>query len=78
MPFAIILPYIACELGWVLAELGRQPWIVYGLLRTKDAVSRSITALDVLVSLIGFVVLYGCLAAVDAFLLAKYASKTEE
>src|SRR5208282_3196494 len=78
MPFAIVLPYLACELGWILAEIGRQPWIVYGLLRTKDAVSRSITAGDVLISLIGFVLLYGCLAAVDAFLLVKYARKTEE
>jgi cytochrome d ubiquinol oxidase subunit I len=47
-------------------------------LRTKDAVSRSITAGDVLISLVGFIALYGCLAAVDAFLLAKYARKTEE
>ncbi len=78
MSFAILLPYVACELGWILAEFGRQPWIVYGLLRTKDAVSRSITAGDVLASLIGFVLLYGFLAAVDAFLLAKFARKTEE
>jgi cytochrome d ubiquinol oxidase subunit I len=78
MPFAIVLPYVACELGWILAEIGRQPWIVYGLLRTKDAVSASITASDVLISLVGFVILYGSLAAVDAFLLVKYARKTEE
>jgi cytochrome d ubiquinol oxidase subunit I len=78
MSFAIVLPYLACELGWILAEIGRQPWIVYGLLRTKDAVSRSITAGDVLISLVGFVLLYGGLAAVDAFLLVKYARKTEE
>ena len=34
MSVAIILPYLACELGWIVAEIGRQPWIVYGLLRT--------------------------------------------
>jgi len=78
MSFAIVLPYISCELGWILAEIGRQPWIVYGLLRTRDAVSRSITAGDVLISLVGFILLYGTLAAVDAFLLVKYARKTEE
>jgi cytochrome d ubiquinol oxidase subunit I len=78
MPFAIVLPYIASELGWILAEMGRQPWIVYGLLRTKDAVSGSITAVDVLISLIGFILLYGTLAVVDAVLLVKYARKTEE
>ncbi|MGO8692649.1 MAG: cytochrome ubiquinol oxidase subunit I [Rectinemataceae bacterium] len=78
MCVAIVLPYVACELGWVLAEMGRQPWIVYGLLRTSDAVSRSITAGDVLISLVGFVLLYGSLAAVDAFLLAKYARKTDD
>ncbi len=78
MSFALILPYVACELGWVLAEMGRQPWIVYGLLRTADAVSRTITAADVLISLIGFILIYGFLAAVDAYLLAKYARQTEE
>jgi cytochrome d ubiquinol oxidase subunit I len=78
MVFAIVLPYIASELGWILAEMGHQPWIVYGLLRTSDAASRSITAGDVLISLVGFIVLYGSLAAVDAFLLVKYARKIEE
>jgi cytochrome d ubiquinol oxidase subunit I len=78
MSFAIVLPYVSCELGWVLAEMGRQPWIVYGLLRTRDAVSRSITATDLFISLIGFILLYGTLAAVDAFLLVKYARKTED
>ncbi|MGA2547180.1 MAG: cytochrome ubiquinol oxidase subunit I [Rectinemataceae bacterium] len=78
MSFAVVLPYVSCELGWVLAEIGRQPWIVYGLLRTKDALSRSITATDLLISLIGFILLYGTLAAVDAFLLVKYARKTED
>jgi cytochrome d ubiquinol oxidase subunit I len=78
MPFAIALPYVACELGWVLAEFGRQPWIVYGLLRTKDAMSTSISPADVLISLVGFILVYGCLAAVDAFLIVKHARKVEE
>ncbi len=64
-------------MGWVVAEIGRQPWIVYGVLKTQDAVSRSITPGDVLGSLIGFLVIYGALAAVDAFLLARYARRVD-
>jgi cytochrome d ubiquinol oxidase subunit I len=78
MTFALILPFLANELGWILAEIGRQPWIVYGVLRTADAASRSLTPGDVLGSLIGFILIYGALAVVDAFLLARYARKTEE
>ena len=78
MPFAIALPYLACELGWILTEIGRQPWIVYGLLRTKDAVSRSISPTDVIISLVGFILLYGALAVVDAFLIVKYSRKSAE
>ena len=78
MVAAIVLPYLAAELGWVVAEIGRQPWIVYGLLRTADAASRSITPTDVLISLIGFVIIYGLLAIADVYLLAKYARRTED
>ncbi len=77
MAVALVLPYLASELGWILAEIGRQPWIVYGLLKTADAYSRSITPADVLGSLIAFLVIYGTLAAVDAFLLTRYARKVE-
>ena len=77
MAIALIFPYLASELGWILAEIGRQPWIVYGLLKTADAYSRSITTGDVLGSLIAFLVIYGTLAAVDAFLLTRYARKVE-
>jgi cytochrome d ubiquinol oxidase subunit I len=78
MSIAIILPYVASELGWVLAEIGRQPWIVYGLLRTQDAVSKNLSTGDVLGSLIAFIVIYCSLAAVDVFLLTKYAKKVED
>lgn len=72
--YAIPLPYIGLQAGWAVAEVGRQPWIVYGLMRTKDAVSR-IDASQVAVSLAAFVVLYLLLAALDIFLLAKYSRK---
>ena len=44
--------------GWFTAEVGRQPWVVYGLLRTKDAVTPSLITGDVLFSLVGYVVVY--------------------
>ena len=71
MLFSIPLPYIATELGWVLAEVGRQPWIVYGLMRTSDAVS-PIAGSQVMVSFIAFVLVYGLLGAVGAFLMVKH------
>lgn len=76
--YAIPIPYIANQLGWLVAEVGRQPWIVYGVLRTSDAVSRSIDATQVVISLVGFTLLYGFLGAVDIYLLAKYARKGPE
>ncbi|MGA2640199.1 MAG: cytochrome ubiquinol oxidase subunit I, partial [Spirochaetia bacterium] len=78
MSVAIVLPYLASEMGWVVAEIGRQPWIVYGLLRTQDAVSRNLTPGDVLGSLAAFIVIYVALAVVDVFLLTKYANKVED
>jgi cytochrome d ubiquinol oxidase subunit I len=78
MTVALVLPYLASELGWIVAEFGRQPWIVYGLLKTADAASRAITPGDVLGSLICFLLIYSSLAVVDVFLLAKYARRTED
>jgi cytochrome d ubiquinol oxidase subunit I len=73
--YAIPIPYIANQLGWLVAEVGRQPWIVYGILKTSDAVSTSISVGQVLVSLVGFTLLYGLLGILDIFLLFKYARK---
>lgn len=75
MVFAIPAPYLAQQLGWLVAELGRQPWIVYGMLKTADAVSKSVTSTQVALSLLGFTVLYGILGAIDIYLLVKYAKK---
>jgi cytochrome d ubiquinol oxidase subunit I len=71
----IFLPYIANTTGWILTETGRQPWVVHGLMQTKDAVSASVTPATVLISLVGFVLIYGVLMAIDLFLLLKYAKK---
>lgn len=75
MVFAIPVPYLAQQLGWLVAELGRQPWIVYNVLKTADAVSKSISVTQVALSLLGFTVLYGILGAIDIYLLVKYAKK---
>lgn len=74
MLLSIPLPYIACELGWIVTEVGRQPWIVYGLMRTSDAVSPIATS-QVLTTLIAFIVVYGLLGVAGFFLIAKNALK---
>ncbi|MHC1698148.1 MAG: cytochrome ubiquinol oxidase subunit I [Geobacteraceae bacterium] len=73
--YSIPIPYLANQFGWLVAEVGRQPWIVYGVLRTSDAVSTSISVAQVTGSLIGFTLLYGFLGFVDIYLLVKYARK---
>jgi cytochrome d ubiquinol oxidase subunit I len=71
----IPLPYICNTAGWILAEMGRQPWIVYGVLPLKDAVSKAVSSWQVLTTLIGFSLIYGILAVVDVYLLVKYSKK---
>jgi cytochrome d ubiquinol oxidase subunit I len=62
--FTVLGAYAANETGWVAAEVGRQPWIVYGLLRTRDAVSHAVPATHVLSSIIMFSIVYVFLFAV--------------
>jgi len=69
--FAAILPQIANQVGWYTAEMGRQPWVVYGLLRTSDAFSQSVTANQVLFSLIMFTILYALIFLLFVYLLNK-------
>jgi cytochrome d ubiquinol oxidase subunit I len=66
---AVVLPQLANQLGWLSAEVGRQPWIVYGLLRTKDAVSPVVSAGETLTSLILFTLVYILLFALFIYLL---------
>ncbi len=67
------LPFLANITGWVVTEMGRQPWSVYNVLLVRDSVSPSVSTSSVLISLIGFTVLYGVLAVIDLYLMAKYA-----
>ncbi|MEJ5313603.1 MULTISPECIES: cytochrome ubiquinol oxidase subunit I [Anaerolinea] len=75
LPFAIALPYLANTTGWILTETGRQPWVVYGVMKTEQAFSPNLTPGMVLTTLILFTVVYGVLMAADIYLLAKYARK---
>ncbi len=65
------LPWLAAELGWIVAEYGRQPWVIEGVLPTALGVS-STTAGNVLFSLIGFALFYSALLVADLYLLLKY------
>ena len=69
--FAVILPQLANQFGWFAAEMGRQPWVVYGLLRTSDALSTAVTAGQVLTSLIMFFLIYSVLFLLFIYLLHK-------
>ncbi len=69
--FSVILPQLANQFGWYAAEMGRQPWVVYGLLRTSDALSKAVTANQVLFSLIMFTIVYMLLFVLFIYLLNK-------
>jgi cytochrome d ubiquinol oxidase subunit I len=69
--WAAPLPLIAMSIGWIFTEMGRQPWVVFGLMRTEDGVSPGVTGLEILISLIGFTVIYGVLAVVEFKILLK-------
>ncbi len=69
--FAVLAPQVANQVGWFAAEMGRQPWVVYGLLRTSDALSKAVTANQVLFSLIMFIIIYIILFILFIYLLNK-------
>lgn len=77
MLYAIPLPYIASEAGWMLTEVGRQPWVVYGLMKTSDAVS-PISVSQVGISLIAFVLVYSLLGLAAFYLMASHARRGPE
>lgn len=68
---AVLLPQISNQVGWFAAEMGRQPWVVYGHLRTADALSESVTASNVLFSLIFFTIIYAILLLLYLYLMDK-------
>ncbi len=77
MTFAIALPFIANTSGWLMTELGRQPWIVFGLLTVEDAISPNVSAGEVLFSMIAFTAIYTILAIVTIYLFVRHIKKTD-
>lgn len=77
MVFAIALPFIANSTGWLMTELGRQPWVVFGLMKTEDAVSPSVTFNEVLFSLISFTTIYAILAGVSIYLFVRHIKQDD-
>ena len=72
MLLALPLPWIACELGWFVAEYGRQPWSIYEVLPVDLSVS-SLSSTDLVFSIGGFVLLYSALLVVDLWLMTRFA-----
>jgi cytochrome d ubiquinol oxidase subunit I len=72
------LPYIANTAGWMTAELGRQPWLVFGLMRTAQGVSPRVSAGNALFTLLGFMGIYGVLAILFLFLIYKEIERGPE
>jgi cytochrome bd ubiquinol oxidase subunit I len=74
MLFSIPLPYLAIQLGWIVTELGRQPWIVWGMMRTSAAAS-PIAASQVITTLVGFMLVYSLLGFAGYYLIFKHAKQ---
>jgi cytochrome d ubiquinol oxidase subunit I len=70
---AIALPFVANSTGWIFTEVGRIPWIVFGVMRVESGVSPGVSAAEVLFTLVGFTLLYAALMAADLYLLSKFA-----
>ncbi|MFY1693859.1 cytochrome ubiquinol oxidase subunit I [Solwaraspora sp. WMMA2101] len=68
-----VLPLLANTFGWIFTEMGRQPWIVFGEMLTRDGVSRSVSLTEVLTSFTAFTLIYATLAVIEVKLLIRYA-----
>jgi len=76
--FSSPLPLLACEFGWVAAEVGRQPWVVYKVLKTVDAVSMTVSKSEIIFSIVLFSVIYIFLMSLFIFLLLKETNHVPE
>ncbi|MGI5329736.1 cytochrome ubiquinol oxidase subunit I [Actinomadura nitritigenes] len=72
---AVPLPYVAMLAGWMFREVGRQPWMVYGVLKTRDALSPGVGSGTIAVSFAAFTALFAVLVGVNAWLLARFARR---
>jgi cytochrome bd ubiquinol oxidase subunit I len=75
LPYAIPLGYIAVTAGWITTEVGRQPWVVYGHLRTAEAVSPILTGSDVMISLIMYALVYAVIFGSGLYYLARIVQR---
>ncbi|GHO81028.1 cytochrome ubiquinol oxidase subunit I [Ktedonobacter sp. SOSP1-85] len=75
MVAAIAVPFVANTMGWILTEMGRQPWLVFGVLKTDAGVSPNVSAGMILFSLSAFIAVYAALAVVDGWLLVRTAKQ---
>jgi cytochrome bd-type quinol oxidase subunit 1 len=73
--WAAVLPFLMNTAGWFLTESGRQPWIVQGLMLTKNGISPTLSVTWLWISLIAFIVIYGTIATVDLLLMLRYSRK---
>ncbi len=73
--WAPLLPVIAISIGWIFTEIGRQPWIVYGLMTTATGVSPAVSAGEVLFSMIVYTLVYAVLAVIEVKLFLTYVRK---
>jgi cytochrome bd ubiquinol oxidase subunit I len=71
----VVLPFLINTAGWLLTESGRQPWIVQGIMLTKNGISPSVSTTELIISLTVFVLLYGTLGTVDLLLMLRYSRK---
>ena len=76
--FGVALPILANWSGWIFTEVGRQPWVVFGLLKTSQANSPNVSTLDIVVTLAGYLVVYGILIAIGGWLMFREASHGPE
>jgi cytochrome d ubiquinol oxidase subunit I len=71
--WAMALPFIANSFGWILAEIGRMPWIVYSLMTVDEGLSFTVPPAQMLITLLGFTLVYAALIVATIYLMAKYA-----
>ncbi len=69
----MFMPLVANSLGWIVTEIGRQPWVVYGLMFTRDGVSPNVSGGSMLLTTVAFTLVYGLIAAVAVYLVHRFA-----
>ena len=77
LPWLVVVPFIANSCGWIVAEMGRQPWIVMGLQKTMDGVSPNLSAAEIMFTMIGFTVLYLLLIITALYIAFRFIRRTQ-